>query len=434
MASAQNLESGSIRLHLVAGIAATIFGALGVGAWAAVTELAGAVIAPGVVVVDSNVKKVQHPIGGIIKELLVRNGDFVKAGQVIVRLDDTQARSELAIHIKRNDELLARQARYEAELAGADRIVFPPQLTNRGSDPGIAQLLVTQERLFAMQREARNGQKAQLRERIAQLGQKVIGLEAQATAKGKEIEWIRKELEGITSLWNKNLTEFNRVVALQRDLARAEGDAGQLAAAMAESKNKIAEIELQILQIDQDMQSEVGKELATLRADLAICTERKIAAEDVFSRIEIKAPQDGFVHDMSVSTVGGVIAAGEEIMQIVPANDTLDVWAKIPPETIDQVRVGQTAVLRFSAFDQRTTPEIDGSVTIVSADLVKDDKTNETYYSARIAIPPQRLQELGLKLLPGMPVEAAIRTDDRTIVSYLTKPLSDQMQKAFRER
>jgi HlyD family secretion protein len=236
------------------------------------------------------------------------------------------------------------------------------------------------------------------------------------------------------TLWQKNLVQFTRVVGLQRDLAKADGDRGQLIASTAENKNKIAEIELQIIQIDQDLRAEVGKELATIRSDMAETTEQKVAAEDVFSRIEIRAPQDGTVHEMSVHTVGGVVAAGEEMMQIVPVGDTLDVEAKVPPASIDQVHVGQTAVLRFSAFSQRTTPEIDGTVTVVSADLVQDPKTNERYYSARIAIPQARLRDLGLTLIPGMPVETFIRTDDRTVVSYLVKPLSDQIMKAFRER
>ncbi len=298
----------------------------------------------------------------------------MKAGQVIVRLDDTQARSNLAIHTKRLDELMARQAREEAERDGAERIVFPEELTKRNGDPDVARLIAAQERLFNIRRTAREGQRAQLDERIAQLRQGVTGLEAQEAAKVNEIEWIRKELEGIMSLWQKNLVQFTRVVALQRDLAKAEGDRGQLIASMAESKNKIAEIELQIIQIDQDLRSEVGKELATIRAEIAETTEQKIAAEDVFSRIEIRAPQDGTVHELSVHTVGGVVEAGEEMMLIVPVGDTLDVEARIPPAAIDQVHVGQTAVLRFSAFNQRTTPEIDGTVTVVSADLVQDPK------------------------------------------------------------
>jgi HlyD family secretion protein len=358
----------------------------------------------------------------------------VKAGQVIVRLDDTQARANLAIHSKRLDELMARQARQEAERDGAESIVFPEELIKHNADPDVALLMAGQERLFVIRRKAREGQKAQLEERILQLRQEVTGLVAQEAAKVNEIEWIKKELEGIMTLWQKNLVQFTRVVSLQRDLARAEGDRGQLIASSAESKNKIAEIELQIIQIDQDLRSEVGKELATIRAEIAETTEQKIAAEDVFSRIEIRAPQDGTVHEMSVHTVGGVVAGGESMMMIVPAGDTLDVEARIPPASIDQMHVGQTAVLRFSAFDQRTTPEIDGTVTTVSADLVKDEKSNEQYYTARIAIPQQKIQELGLALVPGMPVEAFIRTNDRTVVSYLMKPLNDQIMKAFRER
>ena len=434
MQSARNSRLRAIRAHLAAGVTAVALLGLGVGGWAATTELAGAVVAAGTLVVDSNVKKVQHPIGGIISELLVQNGDVVKAGQVIVRLDDTQARSNLAIHTKRLDELMARQAREEAERDGAERIVFPEELIKRNGDPDVARLIAAQERLFNIRRTTREGQRAQLDERIAQLRQGATGLEAQEAAKVNEIEWIRKELEGIMSLWQKNLVQFTRVVALQRDLAKAEGDRGQLIASMAESKNKIAEIELQIIQIDQDLRSEVGKDLATIRAEIAETTEQKIAAEDVFSRIEIRASQDGTVHELAVHTIGGVVKAGEEMMLIVPVGDTLDVEARIPPAAIDQVHVGQTAVLRFTAFNQGTTPEIDGTVTVVSADIVQDPKANERYYTARIAIPQIRIKDLGLTLVPGMPVEAFIRTDDRTVVSYLMKPLNDQIMKAFRER
>jgi len=434
MPKARNIRLETIRAHLLAGVAAVALLGVGVGGWAATTELAGAVVAPGVVVVNSNVKKIQHPSGGVIRELLVHNGDVVKSRQVIVRFDDTQARSNLAIQTKRLDELMARQAREEAERDGAQKIVFPDELTKRIGDPDVAHLLAAQERLFSMRRKAREGQKAQLEERIAQLHQGITGLEAQETAKVNETKWIRKELEGIMTLWQKNLVQFTRVVSLQRDLAKAEGDRGQFIASMAESKNKIAEIELQIMQIDQDLRAEVGKELATIRAEIAETTEQKIAAEDVFSRIEIRAPLDGTVHEMTVHTVGGVVSAGEAMMLIVPTGDNLDVEVKIPPEAIDQVHVGQKAALRFSAFNQRTTPEIDGIVTLVSADLIQDPKSNERYYSARIAIPEPRLRELQLTIIPGMPVEAFIRTDDRTVVSYLMRPLSDQINKAFRER
>jgi HlyD family secretion protein len=375
---------------------------------------------------------VQHPIGGIIKELLVREGDVVQAGQVIVRLDDTQAKSNLAIYTKRLDELVARQARLEAERDGAGHIVFPEELVKRMGDSNVTHLIAAQERLFNVRRKAREGQKSQLTERIAQLGQEVAGLQAQEAAKLDEVEWIRKELEGVLSLYRKNLIQFTRVVALERDLAKAEGDRGQFTASMAECKNKIAEIELRIIQLDQDLRAEVGKELAAIRGEIAETSEQKVAAADVFSRTELRAPESGTVHESTVHTIGGVVSAGENLMLIVPINDSVDVEAKIPPEAIAQVHVGQAVVLRFSAFSQATTPEIAGQVTFISADLVHDPHAKERYYSARISI-AQDIQGMGLNLVPGMPVEVFIRTDDRTVVSYLMKPLSDQIEKAFRQ-
>ena len=434
MKNAKHTMLRSIRSHLIAGTAAVVLLVAGMGGWAYTTEIAGAVIAPGVLVVDSNVKKVQHPTGGVVRELLVDNGDHVTAGQVIVRLDDTQARASLAILTKRLDELMARQAREEAERDGANEITFPVELINRRSDPDVAKLIAGQERLFEIRRKAREGQRAQLTERIEQLKQEIAGLLAQETAKVSESDWIRKELEGVMTLWQKNLVQFTRVVSLQRDVARADGERAELISSVAQAKNKIAEIELQILQIDQDLRAEVGKDLASIRAEIAETSEQKITAEDVLSRIEIRAPQDGTVHEMSVHTVGGVVAAGEAIMMIVPAKDTLDVEAKIAPQMINQVHIGQTAVLRFSSFDQRTTPEIDGVVTRVSPDLIKDPKTNEQYYSVRIGISSDTIKKLKLELVPGMPVESFIKTDDRTVLSYLMKPLHDQIMRAFRER
>lgn len=434
MAINQQFGSKSIHRHLLAGAAAVGLLVVGAGGWAGTTELAGAVIAPGFVVVDSNVKKVQHVTGGLVRELLVSNGDHVKAGQIIVRLDGTQAGANLAILTKRVDELIAIQARGEAERDGKGQIVFPEELTRRYGEPEVAQLIAGEKRLFAMRLAAREGERSQLKERSEQLKQEVKGLLAQEAAKLNEIEWIRKELEGVMTLWKKNLVQFTKVVSLQRDVARAEGDRAQLIASMAQAKNKIAEIQLQIIQIDQDLRAEVGKDLASVRAELAETMEKKVAAEDVLAHIDIRAPQDGIVHEMSVHTVGGVITAGEAIMKIVPAGDALDVEARIAPQMIDQVRVGQSAVLRFSAFDQRTTPEIDGEVVRISPDIVKDAKTNEEFYSVRIGIPEERVQALSLKLVPGMPVESFIVTEERTVLSYLMKPLQDQLTKAFRER
>ncbi len=427
----------SIRRHLAAGIAVTTFLIAGVGGWAATTELSGAVIAQGMLVVETSVKKVQHPTGGVVGELRVRDGDRVKLGDVLLRLDETVTRANLSIVTKNLDELAARQARDEAERDGDDNIAFPADLLERAkTSPEIARLLAGETKLFEIRRVSREGQRAQLRERVAQLRLQIEGLVQQTGAKQTEIDLIQPELEGLRELWKKGLVQISRVTSLQRDAARLEGDRGHLVAATAEAKGKIVETELQILQIDQEMRSEVGKELAEIRGKTAEYVERKVAAEDQLKRIDIRAPQDGVVHQLSVHTVGGVITAqGEPIMLIVPEADALRVEAKIQPQEIDQLHIGQRAVLRFSSFSQRTTPELNGEVTLVAADVSQDQKTAASFYTIHIKIGPDEIKRLeGLRLVPGMPVEAFVQTSPRTVMSYLVRPLHDQLMRAFREK
>jgi HlyD family secretion protein len=427
----------SIRRHLAAGIAVAAFLVAGVGGWAATTELSGAVIAQGMLVVDTSVKKVQHPTGGVVGELRVRDGDRVKAGDILLRLDETVTRANLAIVTKNLDELAARQARDEAERDGASTVTFPPDLLERAkTSPEVQRLVAGEAKLFEIRRNSREGQRAQLRERTAQLQQQIDGLVQQTRAKQTEIDLIQPELEGVRDLWKKGLVQINRVTSLQRDAARLEGERGQLVAATAEAKGKIVETELQILQIDQEMRSEVGKELAEIRGRVSEFVERKVAAEDQLKRVDIRAPQDGLVHQMSVHTVGGVITAqGEPIMLIVPEADLLRVEAKVEPQQIDQLHVGQRAVLRFSAFNQRTTPELNGEVSHVSADVSQDQKTAVSFYTIHVKIPPEEMKRLGgLRLVPGMPVETFVQTSPRTVMSYLVRPLHDQLMRAFREK
>jgi len=425
----------SIRRQLAFGAAAGALLVGGVGGWATLTELSGAVIAPGQLVVDSNVKKVQHPTGGVVGELRVKEGDRVKAGDVVVRLDETQTRASLAIVTKALDELAARQARNEAERDGADKVQFPRDLLARIDDPDVQHVTAGEQRLFEIRRSGREGQKAQLREQIAQLEQQIQGNMEQETAKTREIDWIRQELKGVRELWKQNLVPFARVTTLERDGARLEGERGALIATIAQTKGRIAETRLKILQISEDLYAEVGKELAEIRGKKSELIERRIAAEDQLKRVDLTAPQDGKVFQRTVNTVGGVIQAGEAIMLIVPEGDALTVEAKIPPHDIDQVHLGQRAVLRFPAFNQRTTPELNGEVVRIGADVTQDDKKNEAYYTVRIRVPDGELQRLdGLKLLAGMPVEAFLQTEPRTAMSYLVKPMQDQIARAFKGR
>jgi HlyD family secretion protein len=427
----------SIQRYLLAGTILVLLVTFGIGGWAATTELSSAVVAPGVLVVDSSVKKVQHPTGGVIGELRVRDGDHVRAGDILVRLDETQTRAAATIITKSVDELLARQARLETERDNISELVFPAALLDRARDPtsDAARAISAERSLFDLRRQAREGQKSQLKERSAQLQDEINGYQGQVEAKRKEVDFIRQELEGVRTLWQKNLVPISRLTALERDSARIEGERSQLSGMIAQAKGKTAEIQLQIIQVDQDLRSEVGKDLIEARSKIAEMSERKIAAVDQLQRIDIRAPQNGVVYQLSVHTVGGVIAPGEQIMLIVPDADTLAVEVKIAPQDIDHIHVGQPAILRLSAFNQHTTPEITGAVSMISPDLTQDQRTGTSFYTTRIALKPDELERLGsVKLIPGMPVDAFIQMGERTALSYLMKPLRDQAARAFKEK
>jgi HlyD family secretion protein len=433
--SEQTGALGSIRLHLIIGLAIVVVLAGGLGGWASTAEISGALIAPGQIVVESNVKKVQHPTGGVVGEVLARDGDLVKAGQVVVRLDDTVTRANLAIVTKNLDGLWARAARLQAEQQGLDKIVFPKSLLDRAGDPDVKTIIASETKLFEVRVNGRIGQKAQLHERITQLNEEIAGLTAQETAKNQEIALVEKELTGVRQLYDQHLVQLTRLTTLERDAARLNGERAQYVASRAQAKGKITETELQIIQVDKDMVSDVSKDLRETNDKIGEYVERKVTAEDQLRRTDIRAPQDGMVLQSTVHTVGGVITAGDAIMTIVPQTDDLRVEAKVNPQDIDKLQIGQKTLLRLSAFNQRTTPELNGVVTRVSPDVTTDQRTGQSYYTIRVSMPPEEIARLGdARLIPGMPVEAFVQTGDRTLMSYLIKPLSDQLMRAFREK
>jgi membrane fusion protein, type I secretion system len=425
----------SIRLHLIIGLAVVAVLAGGLGGWASTAEISGALIAPGSIVVESNVKKVQHPTGGVVGEVHAHDGDVVKAGDVVVRLDDTVTKASLAIVTKNLDGLWARAGRLEAEQQGLDRIVFPPMLLDRANDPDVKNVMASESKLFEVRTTGRIGQKAQLRERVAQLNEEIAGLQAQEKAKDQEIALVEKELVGVRTLYDQHLVQMTRLTTLERDAARLSGERAQYISSRAQARGKITETELQIIQVDKDMVSDVSKDLRETNDKIGEFVERKVTAEDQLRRIDIRAPQDGMVEQSTVHTVGGVITAGDAIMMIVPQADDLQVEAKVNPQDIDKLQIGQKTLLRLSAFNQRTTPELNGIVTRVSPDVTTEQRTGQSYYTIRVSMPPEEVARLGeAKLIPGMPVEAFVQTGDRTMLSYLIKPLKDQLMRAFREK
>lgn len=425
----------SIKFHLLLGLGIVLVLAVGLGGWASTVLISGALIAPGQIVVESNVKKVQHPTGGVVGEVRARDGDLVKSGDIVVRLDDTVTRANLAIVTKNLDAAQARAARLQAEQRGVDKIEFPQALLERASDPDVKLLLSAETKLFDVRVNGRTGQKAQLRERITQLNEEIAGLSAQEKAKDQEIALVQNELTGVRELYDKRLVQISRLTQLERDSARLNGERAQYIASRAQAKGKITETELQIIQVDKDVVSEVSKDLRETNDKIGELIERKVAAEDQLRRVDIRAPQDGMVLQSTVHTVGGVVTAGDTLMLIVPQADDLQVEAKVNPVDIDKLQIGQKTLLRLSAFNQRTTPELNGLVSRVSPDVTTDQRTGQSYYTIRVSMPAEEVARLGdVKLIPGMPVEAFVQTGDRTMLSYLMKPLHDQLMRAFREK
>jgi membrane fusion protein len=407
---------------------------VGIGGWATTTELSSAIVAGGTVVVENNVKKIQHLTGGIVGEVLVKEGDSVKAGQILIKLDGTTVRANLSIVQNTLAQLYARRARLLAEQLGSADFKIPENLEELTSSTPASVLEQSERKLFISRKNALVGMKSQLASRKDQLADETKGLTVQLNAIEDALKLIGEELTGLDKLYGQGLVSMQRLTELKRDRAQLEGDRGARLAARAQAAGKSSEIDLQILQLDEDRRTENAKELTDVEGKIAEYEDRRIAAMDQLKRIDIRAPLDGRIYQLAVHTVNGVINPGEVLMLVVPGADSLTVEAKVATHDIDQIRLGQPVEIRFSAFNQRTTPIVEAEVVTIAPDLVTDQRTGMTYYPLRIRPKPESLAALkGLSLYPGMPAEVYIKIADRTVLSYLAKPLTEQMQRTFRE-
>lgn len=409
---------------------------VGLGGWSAMANIAGAIVASGMIEVEANRQVVQHPEGGVVGEILADDGDNVEAGDVLIRFDNTLLRSELSIIEGQLFELMARRGRLEAERDGFEGIAFPEEIETMAPETNIdiQNLKAGQLRLFAARRTSLSKEAEQLEERKIQIERQIEGSEAQLEALKRQNELLAEELADQTDLLNKGLAQASRVLALQREEARLRGQVGELTAAVAESRGRIAETEIEILKLTSSLREEAITTLRDLEYNEIELKQRRLSTLETLSRMEVRAPASGIVYGTTIYALRSVVRPAEPLMYIVPKDSPFVITSRIEPIHIDQVHQGQDAKLVFSTFNSRTTPELEGVVTKVSADVFTDEVTGQVYYSAEILPKEGELSKLnGLELLPGMPVESFIRTTDRTPLAYLTKPLMDYFNRAFRE-
>jgi HlyD family type I secretion membrane fusion protein len=402
----------------------------GCGGWAVHAQLTGAVMAQGKVAVRKQVKLIQHRDGGIVSEIRVTNGDAVNAGDVLVMLDETQTKAELGVLKGQRAELEGRRARHLAERDGAAAIKFDSHFK---SDPLTAEIARGEIRLFNENRAVREARREQLSLQIAQFEDQVRGLLAQQEANGSERKMVHDDIERLTPLYNKGFIEIGKIRTMERDLVKVDGLKGEIDANIARVKGQISESRIKIIELDQQARSDGQRDLRDVDGKLSELQDRIVASLDRLSRMVIRSPIAGTVNELAVNSVNGVISPKETLMSIVPENADLVVEAKLSPTDIDQAMAGQPARLRFSAFNQRTTPEVSGTVETIGAAATLEQATGQTYYLSTIAIAGGQRQVAGKPIVPGMPVEVFLTTGDRSALSYLIKPFTDQMMKSFRE-
>ncbi len=410
----------------------------GIGAWSGLALLDSAAIGPGVVVLENYRMAVDHLEGGIVADVHAREGQWVKKDEVLVTLQDVQPRAQLEQIKGQWLVSLAREARLLAQRDGKGRVVFPQPLLDNARDSRAADAMRVQEQTFRVRRQALLGETTLYERQIAQLREKAAGLREQRAMRERLVESFEKERSDFEALAKEGYTERQKVREMERNLALNDGQRSSLSSDIAGTDVEISAIEVKILQLTQTFQREVNKELAEVQAELFPLQEKKLGLEDTLRRTVIRAPQDGIVHGLAVHAPGEVIKAGAHLLDIVPGNERLIVEARLSPQDVDQIRVGQMAEVRFTAFRQRDMPKIEGKLMTLSADRMVDDVNGQKmpYYLGRVVITPEgvrQLQQLKLDLVAGMPADVIVKTGERTFWHYLTAPITDIVSRSLKE-
>ncbi|MEO1066348.1 MAG: HlyD family type I secretion periplasmic adaptor subunit [Pseudomonadota bacterium] len=431
--NSEGLQTNHNRITYIGTLGLVLLFGVG-GIWMGTASLAGAVIAPGTVAIQGKPKTIQHPDGGVVSAILVEDGSFVKKDQVVMRLDGRILRADINIFSNRLVEAIAKKDRLVAEREGSDTITW--------DRAGLEALDVTpskgvedgQLKLFDARKRTRDGQIDQLKKRVEQNRNQLVRFEFQRQAADDQITLLKEELDGLETLRQKGLASKRQLRTIQRQIAELQGDAGEAEAEKARVENSINETEVQILQVEWEFSQNVLQELGQTELEIRDLSQQLLAAKTQLERTQIRAPDDGVVNELAIHTVGGVISPGDAIMRVVPQSEVLEIEIKIEPQFVDNVRVGQEAAVRFSGLNQRDSKDINGEVKFVAPNSVVSPENGTSYYTAMVSIRENEFDKIGnTRLVPGMPAEVFVKTDERTPLNYLLKPLTDQLVKAFRE-
>jgi HlyD family secretion protein/epimerase transport system membrane fusion protein len=425
-----------LRRPILLGSLITLVLVFGLLIWAAFFSISGAVVAAGTVRVEDNVKQLRYREGGIVRQILVHEGQLVQRGQVLLRFDQVTTQATVDILNSTLDSLLAQVARFQAEAAGAPEIRFPPELLARQADPAVAQLLAGQRALFQARMTLYRSQAGVLRGQAGQLQTQIAGLRAQAVATDAQSGLIDDELKGVADLNRLGYAPRSRLLALQRSAAQLKGQRGSVTSDIGRTTQAAGDISLQIAQLDDRRQTDAADGLRDAQEKLADTIPKLRAAQEQLAQTTVRSPVTGYVFNLTQFTEGGVAQPGESLMQVVPVNEPLEITAMVRPTDIAEIRVGMPARVTLTAYNPRTTPQVDGTVVLVGADAQVDEATKATFYTVRIKVPPAELARAGrdVHLTPGMPASISIITGSRTIMDYLLGPMTEAMRTAMRER